>query len=429
MLVNSCFAVITVNPSTLPAGNCQHLYSQLVTAVGGTSPYTFKISVGALPNGLQISSSGLISGVIGLVSNSTVNFTVQAKDKNGVLGTRAYSMVIANTVLTRSQMTTIWSRSQMPPQYSDVYDTYNNSLGLASGVGTTGATGKTGSTGATGKTGSTGYTGATGATGSGGDVVTFDPLTINGTPYGVISAGTVITPAAVDFPTGINAEKAGFLSINSGDRKLFDASSVASVNWNSRFLINPLATNVMDWNTQRMYDNLGTISLNWDNRTLTNNVGSPVYDYQSGAFYDISAVPSLNYNTRETKDPTNVTSLNWETRILKDNANIYSVDWNTRATLDNSGNSSLNWQSRELIDVGASAVSVGWDIRKLYKTSGIEVLDWQNRALKGSWIAVDTLTVNNFSATISGAIATPSTNKVAFSVNGTTYYFLVTTIP
>lgn len=170
MLVNSCFAVITVNPSTVPNGSCQHLYSQLITATGGTSPYTYKISVGVLPNGLQISSNGLISGVIGLTSNATVNFTVQAKDKNGVLGTRAYSMVIANTVLTRSQMTTIWSRSQMPPQYSDVYDTYNNSLGLAgAGGGNTGYTGSTGKTGSTGATGSLGMTGSTGITGTQGN--------------------------------------------------------------------------------------------------------------------------------------------------------------------------------------------------------------------------------------------------------------------
>ncbi|MFN7976184.1 MAG: putative Ig domain-containing protein, partial [Acidobacteriota bacterium] len=84
---------ITVNPASLPNGTVGTPYSQTVTASGGTAPYTFAISAGALPPGLALNAAtGVISGTP--TAPGTYNFTVRATDANGCQGTRAYTVVI-----------------------------------------------------------------------------------------------------------------------------------------------------------------------------------------------------------------------------------------------------------------------------------------------------------------------------------------------
>src|SRR5205814_1237478 len=60
--VRICPAAITINPATLPGGNIGTSYSQTLTGSGGTSPYTFAITAGSLPNGLTLTTAGLLSG-------------------------------------------------------------------------------------------------------------------------------------------------------------------------------------------------------------------------------------------------------------------------------------------------------------------------------------------------------------------------------
>lgn len=86
--------IITVNPGTLPGGSVGTAYSQTVSAVGGTAPYTFSVSSGALPNGLSLNATtGVISGT--LTTAGTFNFTITATDANSCPGSRPYSIVIA----------------------------------------------------------------------------------------------------------------------------------------------------------------------------------------------------------------------------------------------------------------------------------------------------------------------------------------------
>src|SRR5579871_1330359 len=60
--VTSC-TVISLSPLTLPDGTAGVAYTQMISAFGGTSPYTFALSEGALPPGLSLdSSTGVISG-------------------------------------------------------------------------------------------------------------------------------------------------------------------------------------------------------------------------------------------------------------------------------------------------------------------------------------------------------------------------------
>src|SRR3954454_6474900 len=97
--VNTCGVlacpIITVNPATLPNGNVGTAYSQTVSGSGGTAPYTFTISSGALPTGLVLNSaSGAITGTP--TTAGTFTFTITATDANGCTGSRLYTISIAS---------------------------------------------------------------------------------------------------------------------------------------------------------------------------------------------------------------------------------------------------------------------------------------------------------------------------------------------
>src|SRR5678815_5589245 len=87
---------ITLSPSTLPSGQVAVAYSQTITASGGTSPYTFSVTSGALPAGVTLTAAGLLSGTPTLAQ--TASFTLRATDARGCTGTRAYSVTIAPPV-------------------------------------------------------------------------------------------------------------------------------------------------------------------------------------------------------------------------------------------------------------------------------------------------------------------------------------------
>ena len=96
--VNIGTTSLTVNPSSLPAGTQNVAYSQTVSASGGTGPYTFTISAGALPTGLSLSSAGVISGTP--TGSGSSSFTVRALDSLGNVGTRLYNVNIGTVTLT-----------------------------------------------------------------------------------------------------------------------------------------------------------------------------------------------------------------------------------------------------------------------------------------------------------------------------------------
>ncbi|MFH0994352.1 MAG: ice-binding family protein [Pseudomonadota bacterium] len=83
--------LISLTPPPLPPGIVGNLYSQTITASGGTAPYTFSVTAGALPTGLSF-TSGLISGTPTTAGTST--FTVTATDAVGCTGLQAYTIVI-----------------------------------------------------------------------------------------------------------------------------------------------------------------------------------------------------------------------------------------------------------------------------------------------------------------------------------------------
>ena len=81
----------TVTTATLPNGTVGTAYSQTLTATGDT-PITWSIDTGSLPDGLTLSTAGVIAGTP--ETANTFNFTVKATNATGS-GTKALSIVIA----------------------------------------------------------------------------------------------------------------------------------------------------------------------------------------------------------------------------------------------------------------------------------------------------------------------------------------------
>lgn len=96
LVVNAPPVIIVLSPSTLPNGTSGVNYSQTMVATGGVGPYTFAITSGALPNGITLSSAGVLSGAP--TQAGAFNFTVTATDDLGMKGTQAYTLVINQAV-------------------------------------------------------------------------------------------------------------------------------------------------------------------------------------------------------------------------------------------------------------------------------------------------------------------------------------------
>lgn len=72
---------LAVSTTSLPAATVGATYSQSLSGTGGVPPYTWTISGGALPTGLTMSSSGVISGTP--TTAGTFAFSVRLTDASG----------------------------------------------------------------------------------------------------------------------------------------------------------------------------------------------------------------------------------------------------------------------------------------------------------------------------------------------------------
>ena len=87
--------VLSISTTSLPNGQVGVAYSQFVLATNGKQPFSWGISVGALPSGLNIdTNTGEIGGLP--TTQGTINFTVQVTDDLNDTATAALSIVIAS---------------------------------------------------------------------------------------------------------------------------------------------------------------------------------------------------------------------------------------------------------------------------------------------------------------------------------------------
>ncbi len=86
---------VDITTTTLPGGEVSAAYSQALAASGGTTPYTWTLDSGALPDNLSLSAAGVISGTPTVAG--TFNFTVKVTDSSPtpLTDTQALSIVIA----------------------------------------------------------------------------------------------------------------------------------------------------------------------------------------------------------------------------------------------------------------------------------------------------------------------------------------------
>lgn len=93
--------IITIGPDAL-SGAYETQYSQQLTAIGGTQPYTFSLLSGTLPTGITLDSDGLLSGYPDSTGAKPGTFpiTIQVKDANSVTASRAYDFVLAKGIPT-----------------------------------------------------------------------------------------------------------------------------------------------------------------------------------------------------------------------------------------------------------------------------------------------------------------------------------------
>jgi hypothetical protein len=84
---------ITLAPSSLPNGTVGVAYVQTVTGSGGTGPYSFGVTAGALPAGVILTSGGVLSGTPSAAGPAT--FTVRGTDANGCFATVSYTFTVA----------------------------------------------------------------------------------------------------------------------------------------------------------------------------------------------------------------------------------------------------------------------------------------------------------------------------------------------
>jgi Bacterial Ig domain/Putative Ig domain/Immunoglobulin domain len=94
LTVNSATTSLQISTTQLPGGFVSGGYSSTLAASGGSSPYTWSLTSGSLPNGLTFSSAGVVSGTLALAGS--FSFTVQVKDASSNTASKSFSVSIAS---------------------------------------------------------------------------------------------------------------------------------------------------------------------------------------------------------------------------------------------------------------------------------------------------------------------------------------------
>ncbi|MCZ2150976.1 MAG: putative Ig domain-containing protein [Bryobacterales bacterium] len=98
---------LTIVTASLPSATLNAVYTQTLQVSGGTGPYTWLVTEGALPVGLALSgSTGVISGTPITTVGSPYNFVIRVTDSAGAFASRPFTIAItSNNALTISTTT------------------------------------------------------------------------------------------------------------------------------------------------------------------------------------------------------------------------------------------------------------------------------------------------------------------------------------
>jgi hypothetical protein len=102
--------VVTITPSGLPDWTIGQPYTPVVTASGGSGPYTFSQTGGALPTGLTLNSNGTFSGTP--TATGTFTFTLKATQSPYASGSRIYTVTINPAPTISNLTTTAWTQGR-----------------------------------------------------------------------------------------------------------------------------------------------------------------------------------------------------------------------------------------------------------------------------------------------------------------------------
>lgn len=138
-------ANLSVVTPSLPPGLTGTAYSQILAAVSGTPPYTWSVAGGALPAGLTLSASGVVSGTPTTAGSAT--FTAQVADSAAGTAVRTFTvnitglLEITTTALADARTGTAYSQTlavsggAAPHTWSVVSGSLPPGLTLAAGTG------------------------------------------------------------------------------------------------------------------------------------------------------------------------------------------------------------------------------------------------------------------------------------------------------
>jgi len=102
---------LAIGTTSLPAGVLNTSYSAALAASGGSAPYTWSISSGALPTGLKLdSASGAITGTPS--ATGTSSFAVRVTDAS--VPAQVATQTLSITIISAQTVTNIWPSTVVP---------------------------------------------------------------------------------------------------------------------------------------------------------------------------------------------------------------------------------------------------------------------------------------------------------------------------
>ena len=92
-------SILTITAAVLPKAGVSQLFSQQFAATGGVTPYIWSISSGTLPQGLQLSTTGVLSGTPVQFGGGSA-FTIQVTDTEtpAQIATATFTLPVVNTL-------------------------------------------------------------------------------------------------------------------------------------------------------------------------------------------------------------------------------------------------------------------------------------------------------------------------------------------